>query len=118
MTLATHSTGRVPWSGGRGERLLTPGRYSSLVANVVGLTIAVVGVGIAVSGVVDAIDGGPDVLVLIASGVVVWAVGSVMWLVTIVPKQIRTLDVFTTVTTAWIAMALAGAIPYVLTGQF
>ena len=118
MTLATHSTGRVSWFGGRGERLLSPGRYSSLVANVVGLTIAVVGVGIGASGVVDAIDGGPDVAVLLAAGVVVWAIGSVMWRVTIVPKQIRILDVFTTVTLAWVAMAIAGAIPYLLTGHF
>ncbi len=118
MTFATRSTGRVSWFGGRGERLLSPGRYSSLVVNVVGLTIAVVGVGIAVSGLVDAIDGGPDVAVLLLSGTVVWAVGSVMWRVTIVPKQIRTLDVFTTVTLAWLAMAAAGSIPYVLAGQF
>ena len=66
VTFATHSTGRVSWFGGRGERLLSPGRYSSLVANVVGLTIAVVGAGIVVSGLVDAVDGGPDVFVLLA----------------------------------------------------
>jgi trk system potassium uptake protein len=118
VTLAAHSSGRVSWFGGRGERLLSPGRYSSLVANVVGLTIAVVGVGIAVSGVVEAIDGGPHVLVLGATGLVVWAVGSVMWRATIVPKQIRILDVFTTVTLSWVAMAVAGAIPYLLTGHF
>lgn len=118
MTFAAHSTGRVSWFGGRGERLLSPGRYSSLIANVVGLTVAVVGVGIVASGVVDAIDGGPDVVALVASGAVIWAVGSVMWRVTIVPKQIRILDVFTTVTMAWLAMAAAGAIPYLLTGHF
>ena len=118
MTLSTHSTGRVAWFGGRGERLLAPSRHPSLVANVVGLTLALVGVGVAVSGIVDAIDGGPDVLVLLVTGVVTWAIGSVTWRVTIVPKQIRTLDVFTTVTVAWLAMALAGAIPYLLTGQF
>ena len=118
MTVASHSTGRVSWFGGRGERLLSPGRYDSLVGNVVGLTIAVVGVGIFVSGVVEAVDGGPDVLVLVATGVVVWAVGSVMWRSTIVPKQIRTLDVFTTVTLAWLAMAIAGSLPYLFTGQF
>ncbi len=104
--------------GGRGERLLAPGRYPSIVANIVGLTVAVVGVGIAAAGIVDAIDGGPDVLVLLASGAVIWAVGSVTWRITIVPKQIRTLDVFTTVTLAWVAMAVTGAIPYLLTGEF
>jgi trk system potassium uptake protein TrkH len=118
MTMATHATGRVSWFGGRGERLLAPGRYSSLVANVVGLTVAVVGIGIVASGVVEVIDGGPDVLALLASGVVIWAIGSVMWRVTIVPKQIRILDVFTTVTMAWLAMAAAGAVPYLVTGHF
>ncbi|MGB0114008.1 MAG: TrkH family potassium uptake protein [Ilumatobacteraceae bacterium] len=113
-----HSAGRVSWFGGRGERLLAPGRYSSIVGNVVGLTLAVVGVGIFVSGIVDLIDGGPDVAVLMVTGLVIWIVGSVMWRMTIVPKQIRTLDVFTTVTLAWVAMAIAGAVPYVLTGQF
>jgi trk system potassium uptake protein len=118
VTLAAHSKGRVAWFGERGERLLSPGRHSSLIGNVVGLTLAVVGVGIAVSGVVDAIDGGPDVLVLLGSGVIVWAVGSTLWRSTIVPKQIRILDVFSTVTLAWLAMAVAGAIPFVLTGHF
>jgi len=117
VSLAAHSTGRVAWFGRRGERLLSPGRYDSLVANVVGLTIAVVGVGIVVSGIVEAIDGGPNVLVLVLTGLVIWAVGSVMWRTTIIPKQIRTLDVFTTVTLAWLAMAVAGALPYLLTGQ-
>ncbi len=80
--------------------------------------MAVVGVGIGVAGVVDAVDGGPDVRALLVAGVAVWAVGSVMWRATIVPKQVRTLDVFITVTLAWVAMAVAGAIPYLVTGQF
>jgi len=118
VSLKVHSSGRVGWFSQRGERLLAPGRYSSLIANIVGLSLAVVGVGIGFSGIVDAIDGGPDVFVLLAVGVVVWAVGSVLWRITIVPKQIRTVDVFSTVTVAWLAMAAAGAIPYILTGHF
>jgi len=118
VTLTAHSGGRVSWFGERGERLLSPGRYSSLVANVVGLTLAVVGVGIIASGVIELVDGGPHVIVLALAGLGVWAVGSVVWRVTIVPKQIRVLDVFTTVTLAWVAMAVAGAIPYLVTGHF
>ena len=34
------------------------------------------------------------------------------------PKQIRVLDVFTAVTITWIVIAVAGAVPYVLTGHF
>ncbi len=104
--------------GGRGERLLRPTRRPSLVANITGLTIAVVGAGIMVSGLIDLVDGGPDGVVLLLSGFVIWVVGSVMWRTTIVPRQIRILDVFTTVTLAWVAMALSGAIPYLLTGHF
>lgn len=104
--------------GARGERLLAPGRFLSLPASIVGLTLAVVGVGITASGIVDLIDGGPDVVVLLSTGLVIWAVGSAMWRLFLVPKQIRTLDVFTTVTLAWLAMAFAGAIPFILTGQF
>ncbi len=89
-----------------------------MVGNVVGLTLAVVGVGIVASAAVEVIDGGPHVVSLFLSGLAVWAVGSVMWRSTIVPKQIRILDVFTTVTLAWVAMALSGAIPYLVTGHF
>ncbi|MEM8621081.1 MAG: TrkH family potassium uptake protein [Actinomycetota bacterium] len=118
MTSVVRSQGRVSWFGERGERLLAPRRRPTLLFNVVGLTLAVVGAGIAVAGVVDVIDGGPDVLALLLTGVVVWAIGSALWRATIVPKQIRSLDVFITVTVAWVAMALVGAIPFIITGHF
>ncbi|MGI9644762.1 MAG: TrkH family potassium uptake protein [Ilumatobacteraceae bacterium] len=109
---------RVAVFGRRGERLLRPSRRPTLVGNIVGLTVAVVGAGIFVAGVVDLIDGGPDVLPLMLTGVIVWAVGSALWRSTIVPGQIRILDVFSTVTLAWLAMAVMGAIPYLVTGHF
>ena len=104
--------------GERGERLLTENRRPSLVGNIVGLTMAVVGLGIFASGVVDAIDGGPDVWALVITGVIVWAIGSFLWRSTIAPSRIRVLDVFTTVTLAWLSMAAIGAIPYLVTGHF
>lgn len=104
--------------GARGERLLAPRRRPSLVLNIVGLTLAVVGIGVFVCGVVDLIDGGPDVAALMLTGVVIWAVGSFIWRSTIVPRQIRVLDVFTTVTVTWVAIACVGAIPYLVTGHF
>ena len=102
--LASIARSRASVFGRRGERLLRPSRRPTLVGNIVGLTMAVVGIGIFVAGVVDLVDGGPDVLALMATGVVVWAVGSVLWRSTIVPSQIRVLDVFSTVTLAWVAM--------------
>lgn len=86
--------------------------------NIIGLTLAVVGIGIFLCGLVDLIDGGPDVFPLLGTGVVVWACGSFMWRTTIVPKQIRVLDVFTTVTVTWVSIAVVGAIPYLITGHF
>ncbi len=104
--------------GSRGEHLLGPSRFPSLPANIVGLTLAVVGAGIFLCAIVDLIDGGPDVLELAVTGFVVWAVGSFIWRTTIVPKQIRVLDVFMTVTIAWVAISLIGAVPYLVTGHF
>ena len=104
--------------GARGERFLADRRHPSLVLNVVGLAVAVVGVGIVVSGLVDLIDGGPDVLALCVTGIITWIAGSVIWRTTVVPGQIRVLDVFTTVTIAWVTIAAVGAIPYLVTGHF
>ena len=109
---------RVSVFGDRGERLFAQKRRPSLLLNVVGLTLTVVGVGIAISGIVDVIDGGPDVVALLITGIITAIVGAVMWQGTVAPQQIRVLDVFTTVTIAWVTIAAVGAIPYLVTGHF
>ena len=72
----------------------------------------------AVGRIVDLIDGGPDVLALCVTGFITWIIGSIIWRTTVVPGQIRVLDVFTTVTLAWVTIAAVGAIPYLVTGHF
>ncbi len=109
---------RATLFGPRGERLLSERRRPSLIGNVLGLAMAVVGVGIFVSGAVDLVDGGPDVLALTTIGLIVWALGSFLWRTTIVPRSIRVLDVFSTVTLVWVAIAVIGAVPYIVTGHF
>jgi trk system potassium uptake protein TrkH len=109
---------RSSWFGGRGERLLAPKRRSSLVANVIGIAVAVVGVGIMVGGVIELVDGGPDTLVLLLYGFAAAIAGTVLWWMTLVPSEIRIVDVFITVSLAWIAMAVVGAVPYLLSGHF
>ena len=109
---------RTTFLGRRGERLVAPNRRPTITGHIVGLTLTVVGVGIAVAGIVDLIDGGPDVLTLLITGIVMGALGAVLWRSTITPKQIRVLDVFTAVTVTWVVIAIAGAIPYLLTGHF
>ena len=90
--------------------------YETLIGHVVGLTLAVAGLGILASAVVDVWRGGPDVAVLFAIGAVVTTVGLVGWRITTLPRQIRILDVFVTVTLAWVVLMVVGALPYVLTG--
>ena len=101
-------------TGDRAERW---GRsYETLIGHVLGLTCAVAGFGIVASGVVDALRGGPDVLVLGLVGFVVALVGVVGWWFTRLPRQIRILDVFVTVTSSWVLLMFVGALPYWLTG--
>jgi trk system potassium uptake protein TrkH len=92
------------------------GAKATLLGHITGLTIAVAGLGIFVSGCVDWWQGGPDVVVLLVLGAVIAAVGGVMWRFTKLPRQIRILDVFVTVTSAWLVLALVGSLPYWLTG--
>lgn len=90
--------------------------YETLVGHVLGLTCAVAGLGIVASGVVDAWQGGPDVLVLVLVGLVVALVGFVGWRFTRLPRRVRVLDVFTTVTASWLLLTFVGALPFWLTG--
>jgi trk system potassium uptake protein TrkH len=90
--------------------------HESLIWHVLGLTLTVAGLGIVVSGLVGWLRSGPDVMVLSAIGLVVTATGLLLWQGTSLPRQIRILDVFVTVTLAWVALTIVGALPYVMTG--
>jgi trk system potassium uptake protein TrkH len=90
-------------------------RFQSLSVHIVGLSLAVSGVGIMVAGVVDFIDDGPDVVALWLCGAGVGATGLVLWRCSEIPERFRSLDAFTAVTLAWVALTVAGAMPYLLT---
>lgn len=101
-------------AGDLGERW---GRsYETLIGHVLGLTMTVAGLGIVLSALVDGLRSGPDVGVLLVLGLAVSLVGLVGWRFTRLPRQIRILDVFITVTGAWVLLMVVGALPYVLTG--
>jgi trk system potassium uptake protein TrkH len=88
----------------------------SLIWHITGLTVAVAGIGITVSAGVDALYGGPDVLPLAIVGIAAAFVGLAVWRFTTLPRQIRILDVFVTVTSAWVVLSMVGALPYLVTG--
>ncbi|MEL6892198.1 MAG: TrkH family potassium uptake protein [Actinomycetota bacterium] len=102
----------------RGERLTPDDRWPTLTGHIVGLTLAVVGVGVVAAGVVDAIDGGPDIAELLSTGLVLGLAGAVLRRMTVTPRSMRVLDVFTAVTVTWVVIAIVGAIPYLVTGHF
>lgn len=102
--------GAPSWLGGNR-------RVRSLVLYVAALSAAVAGVGMLVGALVELADGGPDTIALFACGVPVTAVGFVVWRSSVPPREIRILDVFLTVTLAWSALAVVGALPYLATGR-
>jgi trk system potassium uptake protein TrkH len=66
---------------------------------------------------VDRIDGGPDAGALLLCGLPTTVTGVVGWRSTRVPKEVRNLEVFVTVTLAWVTLAGVGALPYLATGR-
>jgi trk system potassium uptake protein TrkH len=92
-------------------------RRSSLPVHVAAVSTAVAGLGMLAGALVEAFDGGPDMWVLVACGVPVFTAGVAVWRMTQVPARVRILDVFVTVTLAWVVMAAIGAVPYLATGR-
>lgn len=91
--------------------------YPSLPIHVAALSAAVAGLAMVVGAVVERIDGGPDVAALAVCGVPTTIIGLVVWRSTVVPKEVRTLGVFVTVTLAWVSLSVVGAAPYLVSGR-
>ncbi|HUF33962.1 MAG TPA: TrkH family potassium uptake protein [Acidimicrobiales bacterium] len=89
----------------------------SLPIHVAALSATVAGVAMMIAAMVDRIDGGPDVAALAVCGVPTTVIGLVVWRSTVVPKEVRSLGVFLTVTMAWVALAVVGAAPYLVSGR-
>jgi trk system potassium uptake protein len=92
-------------------------RRRSLPLYVGALSAAVAGVGMLVGAAVELFDGGPDAGALLLCGIPTTAAGLAVWRSTEPPKEVRILDVFVTVTMAWVSLAVVGAAPYLATGR-
>ncbi len=91
-------------------------RFAHLPTHVAGITAAVAGVGMLVSALVGLLEGDDQAFTLTWCGCASLAVGLGLYAITRVPDKIQLLDIFVTVTIAWVALAVAGALPYVATG--
>ncbi|MEO9166124.1 MAG: TrkH family potassium uptake protein [Aquihabitans sp.] len=100
------------------NRLDLPKKLASLPVHMAGLSVALVGFGIVVSAVVETAVGGPHIAALWLVGLTSMVIGFLAWRLTTIRYPVRVLDVFITVTLAWLAMAVVGALPYLATGHF
>lgn len=91
-------------------------RIPSTVAHMAGLALVLVSVGMLAAAVVEAIDGGDEVPALSASGLLTAVVGAVLWRGTRVPARVSTGEAFAAASSTWIAVGVAGTLPYVLSG--
>jgi len=88
----------------------------SVVGHVNGLALFIAGSGMVLSALVGALTDGEDIALLGGCGVTVGAIGASAWRLTRVPARLRNVDVFAVVTSTWVAIAIAGAVPYRLSG--
>jgi trk system potassium uptake protein len=100
-----------------GDRFASSRRYASLPVHVAAVSTAVAGLGMLVGALVELLDGGPDLWALLVCGAPTLVGGVFVWRATTVPKEVRILDVFVTVTMAWVFLAAIGAVPYLVTGR-
>jgi len=90
---------------------------SSLVAQIIGLTLAFAGAGLLLSALVEIVYGDTgDWRILGVLGIASLVIGYGLRWFTSVPDRILRLDVFVSVTSSWLAMAVVGALPYLATG--
>lgn len=98
--------------------MIRGGKRPSLIAQIIGLTLAFCGAGLFLSAFVEIVYGDSgDWRILGLLGLITSACGYVLRFLTSVPDRILRLDVFVSVTSSWLAMAVVGALPYLATGD-
>ncbi len=92
------------------------GPIRSMTAIVTAMALALVGAGITVCAAVEAIDGGDEVAALALPGLAIAVVGGVLTRASAVPARVSTASAFAAVAWSWVAVSVAGAVPFVTTG--
>lgn len=88
----------------------------TVVGHICGIVFVVCGLGMLASGVVELIDGGPERLALFLPGGVFTLGGAALWRTTTLPPRLQTASIFAAVLASWLALSVAGAIPFLLSG--
>lgn len=91
-------------------------RRPNTPTHISGLALLAVAAGIFVGALIEAAYGDPETLELLASAGIVAAVGFTMWRTTTVPQRIGRATAFVSATSVWLAISVAGAVPFLVTG--
>lgn len=86
------------------------------LVHIVGIILVALSAALLVSGVVAAYYRGPDVLAFVLAAVITAVAGLVMWRRTELQRDLTVREGYAVVSFAWLAIGIAGAIPYLLTG--
>lgn len=94
----------------------TSRRRPNTPVHLAGLGMLAVAAGLALSATVEAGYQDPEVVPLLASTGLVGVVGYIMWRTTTVPVDVRRSAAFISAVAVWVAISVAGAVPFVLSG--
>lgn len=91
-------------------------RLTSAPLHSAGVAVALAGLGMVVSAGVDVAGGGHEALGLAGPGVVLTLLGLGVRSATTAPRRLPARSVFSAVFASWVAVCLAGGVPYLTTG--
>lgn len=86
--------------------------------HVVGLALGISGLGMIASAIVEVIDGGPETFSLLGSALVTGVPGALLWNRTRPSERIARSTIFAAVLGSWVALSLAGSLPYLAAETF
>ncbi len=87
-----------------------------VLLHVVGFALTVAGVAMLVCALIDELDGAPDAIRFVIAGAAVFVPGLVLWRRTSPPARVSTATIYATAFAGWVAFALAGTLPFLVTG--
>ena len=91
-------------------------RITSTTVHIVGVALLFTAAGMLLSAGVDVLAGGDGVEALLGSAALTAIVGAAAWRGSRIPARIRPGSVFAAVSAAWVAMSVAGALPFSFSG--
>lgn len=95
-----------------------PRAIPSPTLHLIGIALGFAAAGMVLSACVDAVAGGRDTVELSVAAAITGIAGAALWRGSRVPEAVAPTSAFAAASFTWIAVSVAGALPYLLTGTF